>query len=101
MEKLKNVEKSSSAKPSEKCVVFNKMDLMSHDLNVSEKEMYLKSEFNCEVFFISCKTQENFKQFSMIFLNKICESKLENNSQNIIKHESIMIFEETVKYFNI
>ncbi len=70
IEKLRSIERNSTCKPSEKCVIFTKSDLAldkKGGINVKEKGKKLKKELECETYSLSSKTMENFKEVIKYF----------------------------------
>ncbi len=62
----------------------------------NEKEKVLKNEYNCEVYKLSSKTLENFKNTFSHFFNKILSNRVEVNLYIKDKNERFIEDPETV-----
>lgn len=73
IENIKSVEKSSNCKPADKMVILNKTDLVLDKADkkklseLQELEKTLTKEYDCDVFKISTKTLDNFKEVIGLF----------------------------------
>ena len=64
LERIIKFEKLSGGRSLEKCVIFNKCDMFHKKglKDLEERENFLIIEYNCEVFRISVKSCENFRE---------------------------------------